>query len=93
MKKQSFQIPASITDPAEIINYLTDEQFNALSQYIGQGAAEYYRSMMEELNRVEGQLRAAGEVIALQRTAMSNLMAKIPPVRLRSGIDFKSGLN
>lgn len=94
MKKQpSFKLPVSITDPEKIINCLSDEQHTALAQYIGQGTSEYYRSMMDELARVEEELQRASALISRQRAAMRNLMANVPLVRLRSGIDLKSGMN
>jgi len=92
MKKQSFKIPVDAT-PDEIIDCMTDEQHHALTLHLTAGVTEYYRSMMDELDRVEADLRRAGELIARQRAAMRNLMAVVPLVKLRSGIDLTSSLN
>lgn len=92
-KQPSFKFPESIKDPKEIEDCLSDEQNNILNAYIAQGITEYYQSMMDELDRVENELRRARIQISRQNTAMRNLMSKIPLVKLRSGIDIKSALN
>ncbi|MCK9423981.1 MAG: hypothetical protein M0Q38_15460 [Bacteroidales bacterium] len=92
-KQPPFKFPESITDPQEILDSLTNDQESALSTYMAQGTREYYQSIMDELDRVENELRRARIQISRQGTAMRNLMSKIPLVKLRSGIDIKSGLN
>ena len=79
--------------PEQIIDCMTSEQHHALTLHLTEGVTEYYRSMVDELDRVEADLRRAGELIARQRAAMRNMLAVVPLVKLRSGIDLTSSLS
>ncbi len=91
--KNQFKFPANITDPEKITDCLTDDQVNALTDYMTQGMIEYYQGTMKELARVEAELAHAKAIIKQDRQIISNLLQRFPVVKLTGGIDFNSGLN
>lgn len=91
--KTQFQFPANITDPEKITDCLTDDQINALTDYMTRGMIEYYQGTMQELARIEEELSHAKDIIKQDRQVISNLMQRFPLVKLTGGIKFNSGLN
>ena len=92
-KTSSFKFPVTIKNPVEIIDALSDEQHDALCRYMDKGYNEYVKSMFNELARVERELERAGKIIEKQSKLLINMVLKSPILKLRNGIDIKSGLN
>ncbi len=91
--KNQFKFPATILDPEKIMDAMTDDQQNAVNEYVSAGTIQYYQDMMKELARVEAELAHAKAIIKQDRQIISNLMQRFPVVKLTGGIDFQSGLN
>lgn len=90
---EPFRFPASITDPEKIMDCLTDDQQNAVNEYVGAGIAAYYRDMMNELDRLEKELTYAKATIRQQHRIISDLLQRFPVVHLAGGIDHQAGMN
>lgn len=90
---ETFRFPASITDPEKIMDCLTDDQQNAVNEYVGAGTAAYYRDMMNELDRVENELAFAKATIRRQHRIIADLLQRFPVIHLARGIDHQAGIN
>ena len=90
---KSFRFPASFVDPEKILNCLTDDQQNALTEYVGAGIGAYYSDMMKELTRAEGELARARRIISQQKKVLNEILQRSLFIKLPGDFGPMASIN